>query len=287
IAGQLFIDATGEGALIGSALGVARESWRAEFPADRVLAAHGPRFAVLPPYAEVRAGAQGWVGLYPSQARTHVVQPYCSALCDDDEALRAAAAVSGLALSDAVVGACDPGRRLVAWERNCVAIGEAACAFDPVHSVDLQAAQLGLVHLLALFPAGSDVSAERAEYNAVMRSVFERVRDFQSAHYRLNRYGDGAFWNQARRAAASPELTHAIETFQARGELPPFEHETFVDDSWRALFVGHGLRPETHAPMIDRTPPEVMKREFRRILGFIKDQTLRQPTHDLYLESLG
>ena len=29
------------------------------------------------------------------------------------------------------IRACDPGRRVVAWERNCVAIGEAACVFDP------------------------------------------------------------------------------------------------------------------------------------------------------------
>ena len=37
--------------------------------------------------------------------------------------------------------------------------------------------------------------------------------------------------------------------------------------------------------MIDATAPELMKGEFRRILGFIKDQVLKQPGHDLYLES--
>ncbi len=287
VEGQLFIDATGrEGLLIGGALGVAHESWRPYFPADRVLTASGPRFASIPPYAEVRAWAGGWVGLYPSQARTHVAQVYSSASCGDDEAFEVAARVAGLALDDAVVRTLDPGRRVAAWDRNCVAIGEAACAFDPVHGVDLQAVQLGLVHLLSLFPAGGDVSVERAEYNDVMRLVFERVRDFQSAHYVLNRYGASAFWTQARAAAVSPDLTHQIETFQARGEMPPFEHETFVTDSWRALFTGHGLIPETHGPMIDRTSPELMKSEFRRILGFVKDQVLAQPTHDLYLESV-
>ncbi len=52
-----------------------------------------------------------------------------------------------------------------------------------------------------------------------------------------------------------------------------------------ALLTGHGLTPETYAPMIDRTPPDTVKGEFRRILSFIKDQALKQPTHDLYLES--
>lgn len=286
VEGQFFIDATGgEGQLIGAALGVARESWRAHFPADRTLVARGPGFASIPAYAEVRAWAKGWVGLYPSQAETHVVQTYSSALCGDDEALQAAATVSGVRLGDAAVSMSDPGRRVSAWERNCVAIGEAACAFDPIHGVDLQAVQVGLVHLLGLFPAGEGFSAERAEYNQIARELFERLRDFQSAHYVLNRYGASAFWTQARQAKASADLTHKIETFRARGEVPPFENETFLLDSWRALFVGHGLTPETYNPTIDRTPPETMKGEFRRILGFIKDQVLKQPSHDLYLES--
>ncbi|WP_425999809.1 tryptophan 7-halogenase [Caulobacter sp. DWR1-3-2b1] len=286
VEGQFFVDATGgEGLLIGQALGVPRESWRENFPADRVMTARGPGFASIPAYAEVRAWTKGWVGLYPSQAETHVAQVYSSALCGDDEALQAAATVSGVRLSEVSVTVSDPGRRAVAWERNCVAIGEAACTFDPVHGVDLQAVQLGLVHLLSLFPAAGSFSAERVEYNRISRELFERIRDFQSAYYGLSRYGASAFWTQARQAKAAPELLHKIKTFQARGEVAPYENETFLPDSWRALFVGCGLTPESWNPMIERTPPEVMKGEFRRILGFIKDQVLKQPSHDLYLES--
>lgn len=285
VRGDLFVDATGGEAGLMTALGVARESWRDHFPADRVLRAQGPRFGSLPPYADIRAWARGWVGLHPSQAATHVVQAYAGDLCMDDQALEMASRVSGLALADAVVSVSDPGRRVEAWSRNCVAVGEAACAFDPVHGVDLQAVQLGLVHLLPLFPVAADFGTERAAYNDTMREAYERLRDFQSAHYVANRYAKAPFWERARAAAASDVLAHKIATFQARGDIPPSEHETFVADSWRALLTGHGLTPETHAPMIDRTPPEVVKGEFRRILSFIKDQVLKQPTHDLYLES--
>lgn len=285
VRGDLFVDATGGEAVLMTALGVARESWRGHFPADRVLRAQGPRFASLPPYADIRAWARGWVGLHPSQAATHVVQAYAGDLCTDDQAFEMASRVSGLVLADAVVSVSDPGRRVQAWSRNCVAVGEAACAFDPVHGVDLQAVQLGLVHLLPLFPVAADFAAERAAYNDTMREAYERLRDFQSAHYVANRYAKAPFWERARAAAASDVLAHKIATFQARGDIPPSEHETFVADSWRALLTGHGLTPETHAPMIDRTPPEVVKGEFRRILSFIKDQALKQPTHDLYLES--
>jgi len=285
VAGDLFIDASGGEGVLVSALGVARESWRDFFPADRVLRAVGPRFAALPPYADIRAWARGWVGLYPSQAHTHVSQVYAGDLCTDDQALELAGRISGQALTDAVVSVSDPGRRVEAWSRNCVALGEAACAFDPVHGVALQAVQLGLVHLLSLFPVSGQFRAERAEYNTTMREVYERLRDFQSLHHVANRYAGAPFWERARAADASDVLAHKIATFQARGEIPPSEHETFVADSWRALLVGHGLTPDTHAPMIDRTSPEVMKSEFRRILSFIKEQVLKQPTHDLYLES--
>jgi tryptophan halogenase len=254
-------------------------------PGRPVLRAHGPRLAALPPYADVRAWARGWVGLHPSQAHTHVVQVYAGDLCTDDQALELASRIAGQALDDAVVCVSDPGRRDQAWSRNCVAIGEAACAFDPVHGVELQAVQLGLVHLLSLFPVDGDFGAERAAYNATIREVYERLRDFQSAHYVANRYAKAPFWERARAAAASEVLAHKIAVFQARGEIPPSEHETFVADSWRALLTGHGLTPETYAPMIDRTAPETMKGEFRRILSFIKEQVLKQPTHDLYLES--
>lgn len=285
VAGDLFIDASGSEAILMSALGVARESWRAFFPADRVLRAVGPRFAVLPPYADIRAWARGWVGLYPSQAHTHVAQVYASDLCTDDQAFELAGRIAGQSLGDAVVCVSDPGRRVEAWSRNCVALGEAACAFDPIHGVELQAVQLGLVRLLSLFPVSDRFGAERAEYNTTMRDAYERLRDFQSLHHVVNRYAKAPFWERARAADASDVLLHKIATFQARGEIPPSEHETFVADSWRALLAGHGLVPDTHAPMIDRTSPDLMKGKFRRILSFIKDQALKQPSHDLYLES--
>ncbi|RAK58326.1 tryptophan halogenase [Phenylobacterium hankyongense] len=287
VEGQFFLDASGaEGCLIAGVLGVGREDWRSHFVADRTLVARAAPYAAAPVYAELRAWEAGWVGLFPTQAATHIVQAYSSAYCDDGAALVGAAKVAQLDLDDAVVRRADPGRRLVAWARNCVALGEAACLFDATHAVELHAVQLGLVHLLELFPLGGAFAVERQEYNRITQSAFERIRDFQSAFYVLNRYGDSEFWSAARRAPASPELTHKIETFAARGEATLLEDETFLIDSWRALFVGQGLMPGSHIPIIDQTSPEEVKREFRRILGFIKEQVLKQPSHQQYLDRL-
>jgi len=287
IAGELFVDASGADAvLIGQALGEGREDWRPAFVADRILTAHATPFASVPAYAETRVGDTGWLTLHASQAATHITCAFASDLQDDETALAAAQTLSGLKLLDPVLTPIEPGCRGRPWSANCVAIGSAACAFDPLFDVDLHAIQLGIVHLLSLFPVSGEFAAERAEYNRITRSAFERVRDFQSAFYALNRFGAAKFWDAARAAASPAEVAHKIATFRARGDIAPMEDESFAPDLWQALFVGLGGVPESWPPAIDRTPPERMKEEFRRILGFVRDKVLEQPAHDAYLRSL-
>lgn len=285
VRGDMYIDATGsEALLIGAALGVERQSWRARFPCDRVLSLSGGRFDRVPVFAQIRAMDAGWVGFYPTQAGTGLLHAYYSALLSDEEAFRTIAAVTRLPQGAAVVSPSDPGLRRRAWSKNCIAIGEAACSFDPIHNVELQAVQLALVHLLALFPVAADYAAEQAEYNRIVTDSCERIADFQQAHYALNRYGTSAFWTAARQAEVSRALKHKIETFSARGDVPLDDHETFPVESWQSVFVGHGLTPESYSPQIDWTSPDVMKQRFRDILSSIKRLVEKQVAHDSYLE---
>jgi tryptophan halogenase len=207
-------------------------------------------------------------------------------LLSDESALHAAARIARMGLHAAAVRACEPGQRAVAWERNCVAIGQAACVFDPVHSVDLQAVQIGLVHLLHLFPVQADYDVERTEYNQNVRSAFERIRDFQSAHYFLNGFGSSPFWVRAREQVVSPELKHKIDTFRACGDVPYYEDETFMIDDWQALLIGHGICPESYDPSVEQTSSEVMHRELGRLLSFIKAKVEEQPSHSDYLQTV-
>ena len=275
IAGDLFVDASGTEALLRTGgPNDCFESWNDQLPVRRRLVARAPRFASLPPYAEARPAGSGWATLHPSQLATHVVHGFGEGVTDDD-ALRNAAQAASTTLVDPVFRPVEPGRRADVWAGNVVAVGEAACILDPIHAPELHALQLGIVHLLSLIPVSARFEAERAEYNRLMVSSFDRIRDFQTATHCLNRG----------RATPSPELAHKIATFMARGEVAPLEDETFAPDWWRALFVGSGLWPDSLPPAIDRVSPERMKAEFRRILGFVKDQVLRQPTHDAYLDS--
>jgi tryptophan halogenase len=281
VIGDFFIDASGAEALLSTALRVGRESWRDAFPADRLLVAHAAPLPAPPAYAEVRAGDTGWLALHPSQVCTHVVHAF-SADTPDEIALANATRLAGLELHAPQVRARAPGRRDTAWHGNCVAIGEAACAFDAIHGVDLQAVQIGLVHLLPLFPVAADCDVERVEYNRNVRAAFERIRDFQSAHYALNRYG-GGFWNRARLTPLSAELVRKIGVFRARGDLVHYEDESFDIADWQSLLLGHGVMPETWDPAADRTPPEVVKGELLRILGFIRQKVESQRPHAQFL----
>jgi tryptophan halogenase len=284
VSGDFFIDATGEAASLISKLEPTWQSWRETFPVDRLLTAHAAPIASQPVFADVRAGETGWLSLHPTQVCTHVVHAY-SRETPDDLALEHATKLARLELHDARIRSCHPGRREMAWQHNCVAVGAAACRFDAVHDVELQGVQLGLVHLLPLFPVDADFAVEREEYNQNIRSAFDRLRDFQAAHYVLNRYG-GAFWERARLAPVSKELLRKIGVFRARGDVVYYEDESFGIDDWQALLLGHGVMPETWDPAADRSTPELVKDEMHRILAFIRQKVGSQRTHADYLRSV-
>jgi tryptophan halogenase len=285
--GQLFVDATGPDAiLIGRSLEVPSESWRQYFGVNRVLAARAPAFTKTPPFAEIRITGAGWTAIHPNQATTGVLHAYSSNCLSDEAALGSASAQTTAKLADVSFHALNPCVRSRAWEGNCVAVGGAACVLDPIHDVDLHALQLGIVHLLSLFPVTGQFAVERAEYNRIIRSHYERIRDFQCAFYALAPF-DGEFWRQARDQSVPQALSHKIATFRARGQIAPMEDETFLPDSWQAIFMGLGVAPESWPPTIDRIPPNRVKEEFHRTLEFIKGKVLEQPTHDGYLDSIG
>lgn len=281
VEGDLFVDTTAGGLLLRGVPGMSFEVWQT--PGDRMLSALAPRFAALPVYAEMRAGTAGWTGLIPGMTHTHVVHVWSGAATSDEEAIDAAAAASGLPLEAIAIRPFVPGIAAELWAGNVVGIGEAGVVLDPAHGLALHALQLGIVHLLANFPAdGGSHYARRAEFNRTMRSHLARVADFQTAHYALQHYG-GPFWDAARAVPMSDELAHRVDFFGARGELAPFEDESLPPDSWRALFLGHGLMPEGWRPEVDRLPPEEAKAHFRKMLGFVREAVLRQPTHDACL----
>lgn len=279
---DLFVDASGADAvLLGGALGVPLHSWRHFLAAKRVLFARAPAFTSIPPFAEIRIGPDGWTALHPTRAATGIVHAFDSG--SDVDAPAAAAVAAGIEVADVILRTFDPGMREAPWQGNCIAVGEAACVFDPIHDVDIQALQLGIVHLLSLFPVTDDFAAERREYNRIIRARFERIRDFQCALYALSPFY-GPFWQRNRELQMPDTLRHKVETFRARGHIAAMEDETFLADSWRVLFTGLGIPAESVPPAVGRISPQRLQEELHRTLELIRRKVLEQPLHDQYLE---
>lgn len=273
-AGDLFVDASGaEAALVGSGAG-ATEDWRSFFPFDQCLIAQGRPFSPLPAYSELQLSPTGSTALHATQDATYVVHAWRGAA---DGGLTSGATASALALENATAVPIAPGLRRAPWSGNCIAIGTSACSLDPIFDLDLHVVQLGLVHLISLYPTTLCADAERVEYNRITRSHYERLRDFQAALYLLTGFS----------SEAPPTLQDKLDAFRARGIVSAMEDETFTSDQWRALFIGLGVVPESWPPAIDKIAPDRMKEGFRRILGFVRDKVLEQPAHEAFLATVG
>ena len=281
IEGDVFVDTSGaEAVLIGRALGQQFEACRGGSAVDRALVARAPRFASVPVYSEVRISQGGWLEMQATQSLSQIRYLYSSAEQTDEAALAAAHSASQVRFQEARIEAVQAGERPRPWTANCIAIGAAAHRFDPLFDLDLHAVQLGIIHLISLFPADGRLDAERDEYNRVLGAKIARLRDLQAVFYGANRFHAAGFWDASRRTEMPQTAAHKIETFRARGQIPPMEDETFAPDFLRALLVGLGEMPRSWPPAIDLTPPDALRNALRRILGFVKDQVLEQPTHD-------
>jgi tryptophan halogenase len=255
---DLFVDASGtEAALIGRLPGTDFKSWREWLPCDRMIAVSGKRLQPTPAFSQISAFRDGWIGIFPLQDRTAVIAAYDSRLRSDREMVEGLPVIARLPVAgDAVVSELQQGIRERTWVGNCVAVGEAAFSLEPLDGVQLHIVHSCISHLLAFFPVESSVFPEAAIYDSRVRTIAENVRDFQVAHYKLNRRFDDVLWDRCRDAPCPAGLRSRIDLFAARGDVSLYQNEAFDAQNWASLFLGHGLMPETYDPRVDLLPEE-------------------------------
>jgi len=285
IEADLYVDASGrEARLIGGLASAHFESWSEWLPCDRLLAASAPRMPSLPAFSQVSAFHGGWVGLFPLQDRTAVVAAYSSTAAKDSEVADLAGVITRVRISgDAVVSDLGPGARQSPWLGNCVAIGEAAIAPDPIDGVEMQVTQAGISHLVSLFPATAGKSPEASAYNAAIRSFGSNLRDFQAAHYLFNRRYDEAMWDRVRDAAPPPGLARKAGMFRARAIIPMADEETFQEQGWAALLTGCGIVPQGYDPRVDVLPAEAHVEMVQQRLRAVAELARRMPAVDQFI----
>jgi tryptophan halogenase len=285
--GDLFIDASGpEGRLIRHLEPEDNiHNWRPWLPCNRLMVANAPVLQPVPAFNQVSAFRHGWISAVPLPERTVLMAGYDSSAISDDEMLHTVSALSGLRIEgDAVADHSAPGARQLQWIGNCVALGETAASLDPLDATHLHLLQTGLSWLIALFPVNRQNMPEAAEFNQQMAAHTRGVRDFQAAHFKLNRRFGEPLWDAVREQDPPESLARKLRLFKARGVVAMDENETFQEESWTSIFNGQGLEPDSWDPQVERIPDQELMAHFQKILGFIASEVQAMPSLQAHLE---
>jgi tryptophan 7-halogenase len=281
---ELFIDCSGfRGLLIEEALRTGYDDWTQWLPCDRAVAVPSERNGELTPYTRATARAAGWQWRIPLQHRTGNGYVYASAqLSDDQAAATLLANLDGAPLGDPRPLRFTTGRRRLAWNRNCVAIGLSAGFLEPLESTSIHLIQSGISRLLALFPDQGPNHAERDTYNALTRSQYEHVRDFIILHYKANARAE-PLWRHAAAMDVPDSLAERIALFANRGRIFRREDELFAEASWIAVMLGQGVRPQAWDPLADALDPAQLGAMLERIRTTFARAAEAMPSHADYL----
>ena len=222
---DLYVDCTGQNALLISRVDRSWERWDAWLPCDR-LEFQDALPEELAPSDRVVADQQGWTWTVPLPERT----------------LRIRAGRSGDGIG------C--GRRANPWVGNVLAIGDAALRVDPLHGAALHLAHSAILRALQLMPGADMQRLELAEYNRQSGLESDRARDFLALHYVRSGH-QAPFWRDPGLREMPEGLARSVEQFERRGRLPLFEEECFDQESWLAALIGLGIRPGAIDPLAD------------------------------------
>lgn len=284
ISGDLFVDATGPDSRLRSSLGGEWQDWGKWLVADRVIL--GEAEAASPHLADtVTALPGGWMWTCSPRDATFAGLVYSSHHLDDGVAAELLnATVEGIRFEEPVH--LKQGRWAEPWLGNCVAIGDAAAAVEPLESTNLHLAFSAIDRLIASMPDSACSPIELWDYNRQATAEIDRVRDFLIMHYLVSNRPTDAFWKDASSVEAPPSLRHTLSQFRERGRLPYYEEETFSRDSWLAVLLGQGVIPRRIDPLVDSVPREQSESAVETIERNISLFVQSLPPYAQFLEGL-
>ena len=291
VEGDLFIDCSGfRGLLIEEALHTGYEAWGQWLLCDRALAVQSEGSvgdgAEPPPYTDVLAQSSGWRWRIPLQHRYGNGYVYSSQHISDDDALaELKGAVPDPLLREPRPIRFSPGRRLKAWNKNCIALGLAAGFLEPLESTSIALIETGIEKIKQLFPDRAFNASVIDEFNDMSRLEMERVRDFIILHYKANQRSDTAFWRDCQAVDVPDTLRHKIELFRERGHFVRYRWEMFQPASWLAIYTGFDILPKAWDPSLEGLDPEALRRGLGEMRQAVRAAVDAAPTHGTFLRN--
>jgi tryptophan 7-halogenase len=287
IEADLYLDCTGSvGQLIKGALGAQFDDWSHYLSCDRTVSVACQRGPDLYPATRITQREAGWQWLTPMQHQTSTGYVYASAyLTDEDAAANLFDNLEGRALGDPAYTSFKNGRCKTPFQKNVVALGDAAGLLEPLEATSLQMVQSGLMRLLALWPTKSCDPLLAQEYNDVTASEWELARDFLILHYKATIRTDTAFWRLCQDMAIPDGLAHRIDHWKASGRLISPRSELFQPASWLSVYVGQGVDAGGWDPLADARANRIEpKARLAGIAKVISETIAQMPLHKDVIE---
>lgn len=259
LAADFFVDCSGfKGLLINEALGEPFVSFEDNLFNDRAIALPTPldETADLPCETVSTALSSGWAWQIPLTRRYGNGYVYSSDFISDDEAERELRAHLGPAAAGASARRLRMrvGRLDRHWSHNCLAIGLSQGFIEPLEATALMLIQFSLQAFIGALEQDDFGRRHQAAFNRRCNEMFEGVRDYVVAHYRLNSRSDSAYWRANREhGVVSERLASLLAVWDGGGD---FEAELerhgsalmYLRPSWYCLFAGMGRFPSRLRP---------------------------------------
>jgi len=187
INGDLFIDATGQRALlIEQTLNTGFVDWSHYLPCDSAVAVQSQGTSELKPYTRSIAHSAGWQWQIPLQSRIGNGLVYRSRYLSDDAATQLLLNnLPAEPITAPRVIKFKTGRRLKQWHKNVVSVGLASGFLEPLESTSIHLIQSAVTRLIKLFPHNGISETLVTEFNKQSVIEIEHIRDFIILHYKL------------------------------------------------------------------------------------------------------
>jgi len=288
ITADLFIDCSGfQSVLIEGALKTGYEDWSKWLLCDRAVAVQSEAHDPILPYTISTAESAGWRWKIPLQHRAGNGHVYSSNHSSDEEAITTLLKnVSGKTLTTPRIIKFVPGRRLKAWNKNCISVGLSAGFLEPLESTSIALIELAIEKIKLFFPDKAFNENSIQEFNDRTRVEYERVRDFVIFHYKATARTDSEFWNYCRNMSIPAELEYKNKLFKSRGHLLKYPYEIFQQPSWIAIYTGYQYLPENYDVLADYFDNNYLQSVFEEMRKSVRDAVKQAPLHSDFIESI-
>jgi len=244
---DLYLDCTGfHAALIGGALASPFKSLADRLFVDRALAIQVPYPRADAPIASSTistAQTAGWIWDIGLQQRRGIGHVYSSRHIDDGQAEAQLRAYIGPAADGISARRLDLriGYRETQWLGNCVAVGLSSGFIEPLEASGLGLVEAAVYLVAHLFPHDGQFDAAARQFNAQMRTRYERIADFVKLHYALSQRPEPFWRDNADAATRSGLLSEQLAMWRTRApHRLDFitDLEMYPPSSWQYVLYG-------------------------------------------------